>query len=87
LNWGIKVLQTSALPLGYGAETSAKYSIARYKLHRQAFCNYSPSIFLKIVTIQVPNIFILRKCLSEIDSEGHAEAVFEVNIRSNHCLR
>jgi len=39
------------------------------------------------VTIQLPHRFILKKYLSEIDSEGLVEAVFEAEIRSNHCLR
>jgi len=29
------------------------------------------------VTVQVPHRFILKKYLSEIDSEGHTDAVFE----------
>jgi hypothetical protein len=39
------------------------------------------------VTVQVLHRFILKKYISEIDSEGLVEAVFEANIRSNHCLR
>jgi hypothetical protein len=45
----------------------------------------SKNIFL--VTVQVHHRFILKKYFSEIDSEGHTEAVFEARIRSNHCLR
>ena len=33
LNWGIKVLQTSALPLGYGAKIGADYEARTRYLH------------------------------------------------------
>ena len=33
MNWGIKVLQTSALPLGYGAKIGADYEARTRYLH------------------------------------------------------
>ncbi len=46
MNWGIRVLQTHALPLGYGAGIAARVSIAHPPHFGKTIFSFSPRYFI-----------------------------------------